>query len=380
MPPVDEHFVTMMGIGPFRAQLPIAGCTLPFVHPNKTIQNPSEEATLKKFIKLTLAAAVTAVALGGIASGVAQAQDMKFWRIGTGAAGGTYFPIGGLLANALSNPPGSRPCDKGGSCGVPGLVAIAVSTNATVANINSIQAGQLDAGLAGGQNVVQAFKGEGAFVDNKKEKIRAIANLFPEDLHLVLPKGQTMTSLKDLQGKRVGIAQAGSGTQVVVKMILEHYGVEVQAAELNNTQSAQRIADGQLDAYFYAMGTPASALVQLGSTKGFELYKFPEKERKEINDFIPFYVESSIPAGTYENVTYDVPTLAVNAQLITSIDQPEELVYEITKALWNDSTRKLLDNGHAKGKVIIEANALKGILIPLHPGAERYYKETGLLK
>ncbi len=77
---------------------------------------------------------------------------------------------------------------------------------------------------------------------------------------------------------------------------------------------------------------------------------------------------------------YDVPTLAVNAQLITSIDQPEELVYEITKALWNDSTRKLLDNGHAKGKVIIEANALKGILIPLHPGAERYYKETGLLK
>jgi TRAP transporter TAXI family solute receptor len=79
-------------------------------------------------------------------------------------------------------------------------------------------------------------------------------------------------------------------------------------------------------------------------------------------------------------VTYDVPTVAVNGLLITSADQPEELVYEITKALWNDNTRKLLDTGHAKGKVIRQENALKGLLVPLHPGAERYYREAGLLK
>ena len=95
-------------------------------------------------------------ALAGLmlATSAGHAEHMKFWRIGTGGAGGTYFPIGGLIANAISNPPGSRPCDKGGACGVKNLVAIAVSTNASVANMNAIQAGQLDAGLAGAQSVV----------------------------------------------------------------------------------------------------------------------------------------------------------------------------------------------------------------------------------
>ncbi len=331
---------------------------------------------MKHLKLLTAAAVVTTVAFGSMA----QAQEMKFWRIGTGSAGGTYFPIGGLIANAISNPPGARPCDQGGSCGVPGLVAIAVSTNASVANVNAIQAGQLDAGLAGAQTVVQSYNGEGKFVGNKKDKIRVIGNLYPEDMHLVTPKGQTLNSLKDLEGKDVGIAQAGSGTQVSVKMILDHYKITVNPAELNNTQSAQRIADGQLDAYFYAMGTPSSALVQLGSIKGFELYKFSDAEQKEINGIIPFYVESLIPAGTYENINYDVPTIAVNGQLVTSVDQPDDLVYEITKALWSDATRKLLDNGHAKGKVIRKETALKGVLIPVHPGAERYYKEEGMMK
>lgn len=331
-------------------------------------------------MKFRTALAMTAVAGVLAVSSVAQAQDMKFWRIGTGGAGGTYYPIGGLIANAISNPPGSRPCDKGGSCGVPGLVAIAVSTNASVANANAIQAGQLDAGLAGAQTVVQAYKGEGKFVGNKKDKIRAIANLYPEDMHLVTPKGQTLSGLKDLNGKNVGVAAAGSGTQVSVKMILENYSIKADEQELGLNQSSQRLADGQLDAFFYAGGTPFAALIQLGSTKGFELYKFTETERTEINKIIPYYVASMIPAGTYENITYDVPTVAVNGQLITSADQPDDLIYDITAALWNKNTRKLLDKGHSKGSAIQLETALKGVLVPVHPGAEKYYKEVGLIK
>jgi TRAP transporter TAXI family solute receptor len=87
-----------------------------------------------------------------------------------------------------------------------------------------------------------------------------------------------------------------------------------------------------------------------------------------------------IPAGTYENITYDVPTVAVSGQLITGKDQPDDLVYQITKALWNKNTRKLLDKGHSKGKVITLENATKGVLIPYHPGAEKYYKEVGAIK
>ncbi|MEO0622369.1 MAG: TAXI family TRAP transporter solute-binding subunit [Pseudomonadota bacterium] len=328
----------------------------------------------------TLAAPLVAAVIGVGMVGAAAAQDMKFWRIGTGGAGGTYFPIGGLIANAISNPPGSRPCDKGGSCGVPGLVAIAVSTNASVANVNAIHAGQLDAGLAGAQSVTQGYEGQGKFDGNPKENIRVIANLYPEDMHLVTPKGTKLSSLKDLEGMKVGVAAAGSGTQVSVRMILEHYGIKADEYELGLAQSSQRLADGQLDAFFYAGGTPFAALIQLGSTKGFELYEFSEEERKQINEIIPYYVESMIPAGTYETITYDVPTVAVNGQLITSVEQPDDLVYEITKALWNDNTRKLLDKGHAKGKAIRPETALKGVLIPLHPGAEKFYKEAGLLE
>ena len=316
----------------------------------------------------------------------AQAQEMKFFRIGTGSAGGTYFPIGGLIANAISSPPGSRPCDKGGTCGVPGLVAIAQSTNASAHNVTAINAGQMEAGLTGAATLYFAYHGTAKFKGKQKPKLRVIANLFPEDLHLVLPKGKKLGSLKDLKGKRVGIAQAGSGTQIAVELMLEAQGINrgnIDEAELNNTQSAERIADGQLDAYFYAAGTPVAAMIQLDNTKGMDLYSFTKDEVMASNKAVPYYVPSTISMGTYEGIKYDVNTLAVQGILATSIDQPEDLIYEVTKALWNKTTRKLLDTGHAKGKVIRLETALKGVDgldVPLHPGAEKYYKEVGLIK
>ena len=336
-----------------------------------------------EFRTKVLSAAFAASLLTGAA---AQAQDMIFWRIGTGSAGGTYFPIGGVIANAISNPPGSRPCDKGGSCGVPGLVAIAQSTNASAHNVTAIEAGQMEAGLTGAATLFQAYHGVGKFEGSKKGNLRVIANLFPEDMHLVLPKGGKLASLKDLKGKRVGIAQAGSGTQIAVMMILDDQGItrdDIEEAELNNSQSAERIADGQLDAYFYAAGTPVAAMVQLSTTKGMDLYSFSDQEVTAVNKILPYYVPSTIGAGTYEGIDYDVNTVAVQGILVTSNDQPEGLIYNIAEALWNDNSRRLLDNGHAKGKVIRAETALKGIAgleVPLHPGAEKYYKEAGLLK
>ena len=335
---------------------------------------------------MKLTKTLLAAALGGaLLAGTSSAQDMKFFRIGTGGAGGTYFPIGGIIANAISNPPGSRDCDKGGNCGVPGLVAMAQSTNASAHNVNAIQAGQMEAGLSGAATLHFAYHGVGKFEGNAKPDLRIIANLYPEDLHLVLPKGGSLDSLADLKGKRVGIAQAGSGTQIAVELIIADHGVNrdnIEEAELNNSQSAERLADGQLDAYFYAAGTPVAAMIQLDSTKGMELYSFSDEEVKQGNASVPYYIPSTIPAGTYPGVGYDVNTLAVSGILVTNANQDEELIYEITKALWSDTARKLLDNGHAKGKVITLETALdgvEGIGVPLHPGAERFYKEAGMM-
>ena len=334
-----------------------------------------------KLMKTLLAAAVC----GAMFTGASSAQDMKFFRIGTGGAGGTYFPIGGIIANAISNPPGSRECDKGGNCGVPGLVAMAQSTNASAHNVNAIQAGQMEAGLSGAATLHFAYNGLEKFADNAKPDLRIIANLYPEDLHLVLPKGGSLASLADLEGKRVGIAQAGSGTQIAVELIIGDHGINrdhIDEAELNNSQSAERLADGQLDAYFYAAGTPVAAMIQLDNTKGMELYSFTDEEVKKGNETVPYYIPSTIPAGTYPGVAYDVNTLAVSGIFVTNANQDEELIYEITKALWSETARKLLDNGHSKGKVITLETALDGVAgigVPLHPGAERFYKEQGLL-
>ena len=340
---------------------------------------------MKIFTKLTgkVTGAVLAVTL---AAGAAVAQDPTFFRIGTGSAGGAYFPIGGTIANGISAPPGSRPCDEGGQCGVPGLIAIAQSTTASVFNNTAVQNGELEAGMAAADVTRSMFLGEGKFDGKPHEKLRIVANLYPEDLHLVLPKGSSIDSLADLADKRVGIAQAGSGTQVAVEQMLAEWGVTrdyKDEAELNNSQSAERMADGQLDAYFYAAGWPVSAMVQLSNTKGMELHSFSEEDLAKINGIIPAYIPSSIPAGVYEGVDYDVKTPAVSALLVVSSDLSEELVYGITAALWNDNTRKLLDNGHAKGKQITPETALDGIAalgVPLHAGAEKFYKEAGLLE
>ncbi len=329
---------------------------------------------------------LTTAALASMAAtlpGHVFAQDMKFFRIGTGGAGGTYFPIGGLLANAISAPPGSTPCDKGGACGVPGLVAIAQTSNASVANCTGVQTGQMESGLAAADIVYQAYNGLGTFKDKKYEKLRVIANLFPEHLHLVLPKGAKLGGIEELRGKRVSVFQAGSGTQVAILEFLKQFNIEkkdMQTSELGPQQSADRMADGQLDAFFIIGGTPLAAITQLASTKGMELYSMKDSEIEKFLKALPYYYADPIKAGSYEGQKAESKSVAVGAQWIVSADVPEKLVYDVTTALWNNNTRKLLDNGHSKAKEIQLASALKAVKIPLHPGAEKFYKEKGVLK
>ncbi|NBB69811.1 MAG: TAXI family TRAP transporter solute-binding subunit [Alphaproteobacteria bacterium] len=328
-----------------------------------------------------LAAAVV-LTLGAV--GQAAAQDITFFRIASGSAGGTYFPIAAVIAEAVSNPPGSRACEEGGACGVPGLVAVAQSSHASVANVTAVQSGQLESGLAAADIVYTAYHGTGAFEERGAyDQLRVIASLFPEHLQLVLPAGTELGSIADLEGKRVGIAQAGSGTQVVVLELLELFDIgrdDIEAAELDNVQSAERLAAGELDAYFYVAGTPTAAMVQLAATVGMELYSFSEEEIAAFLEVVPYYYEAEIPAGTYEGVDHAVRTVAVGAQWVTSSAQPADLIHAVTAAMWNDNSRKLFDQGHAKGADITADTALDGVRTPLHAGAERYYREAGLIR
>jgi len=328
--------------------------------------------------KRFLVAALAALAL----TGAAQAQ--QFFRIGTGGTAGTYYPIGGLIANAISNPPGSRACADGGSCGVPGLVATAVASNGSVANINGITSGQMESGFTQSDVAYWAYTGTGIYDGKPKVgDLRLIGNLYPETIHIVARKGAGIASVADLKGKRVSLDEPGSGTLVDARIILAAFGItekDIRPEYLKPNQAGDKMRDGGLDAFFFVGGYPTGAISELAAAGGgIELVPVTGPEVDKMRAQYAFFAPDTIPANTYKGIG-EVKTIAVGAQWVTSTKQSDALIYEVTKAVWNDSTRKQLDAGHAKGKAIQAATATAGAGIPFHPGAEKFYKEKGLLK
>jgi len=320
-------------------------------------------------------------ALGGLPA--AAQQDITFFRIGTGGTAGTYFPIGGLIANAISNPPGSRTCADGGSCGVPGLVATAVASNGSVSNVTAIAAGAMQSGFVQSDVAYWAYNGTGIYDGRPKvDVLRAIANLYPESFHLAARKGSGIKTIKDLQGKRVSLDEPGSGTLVDARLILAAYGMtekDIKAEYLKPQQSADKLRDGALDALFSVAGWPEGAIAELAATTGIELVPIDGPQADNLINQFSFFAADEIPEGTYKNVAA-VKTVSVNAIWATSSMQPDPLIYGVTAALWNPNTRKLLDSGHGKGRSIRLESAVRGLGIPLHAGAEKFYKEKDLIK
>lgn len=325
--------------------------------------------------------------LGGLGTALAasrtHAQDVTFFRIATGGTAGTYFPIGGLIANAISNPPGSRTCADGGSCGVPGLVATAVASNGSVANVSAIASGSAQSGFTQSDIAYWAFNASGIYEGRPKvDVLRAVANLYPETFHLVARKGAGIKTIKDLAGKRVSLDEPGSGTLVDARLILAAYSLterDLKAEYLKSQQAADKLKDNALDAFFSVSGWPLGAIAELAATTGIDLVPIDGPEAENLVKAYSFFALDEIPEGAYKGVA-GVKTVSVNAIWATSSKQPEPLIYAITAALWNPSTRKLLDSGHSKGRVIQFETATQGLGIPLHAGAEKFYKEKGLIK
>ncbi len=307
------------------------------------------------------------------------AQEVRYHRIGTGSTAGTYFPIGGIIASAISKPPGSRDCELGGSCGVPGLIAVAQSTAGSVENVMGIAEGTLESGLSQADISYWAYNGKGAFAKTGPiEKLRAVANLFPEAVHVVVRRNAGVFSLADLRGKRVSLDREGSGTRVDALLILEAFGLgpgDIEAEALSAGDAADSLRAGEIDAFVMVVGTPATAILGLAEDSLITLLPIAGPEAQALRDKYPFFHKDRIEAGTYFNVPA-TETLSVGAQWLVSADLPEELVYGLTRALWHDNTRRLLDNGHPKGQAIQKASALNGLVVPLHPGARRYYENA----
>lgn len=336
---------------------------------------------------LLVLCAASALAVAGRADAqengkTAVVDEPRFFTIGTGGAGGTYFAVGGLIANIISHPPGSRTCDEGGNCGVPGLIAAAQSTQGSVQNVHDIATGRLDSGLVQADIAYWAYHGEASFKDDgPRESLRAIANLYPESLHIVTRRGAGIANVEDLAGRRVALGALKSGTLVDARLVLRAYGLSekrIKPFYQSVDEAATALRRGEIDAFFFVAGAPAPAIATLAENSIIELLQVAGPPGIKLHQRYPFFQRSVIPAGAYKGVIA-TQTIAVGAQWVVSAELDEELVYQITKALWHPFNRPLLMTGHPQARNLSIETALNGVAIPLHPGAERYYKEVGKL-
>lgn len=332
--------------------------------------------------RLLWGGAALMAAAGLVPGALAQGEDVRFFQIGTATTGGTYFLIGGLLANAVSNPPGARPCDRGGSCGVPGLIVVAQSTSGAVENVNLLRQRRLESALIQADIGHAALTGTGPFDKTPYPGLRAIANLYTETIHLVVRAGGGLKGPGDLKGKRVALGEQGSGTLVTARAILATYGLSEKSVTpfyLSPAAAGDRLAAGELDAFIIVGGFPLPAVAELARRVPIALLPFDDKRAAALKQRLPFFTDSRIEAGTYEEVPATM-SLGVGAQWLVRADMKPKLIRDITAALWNDQTRLLLDAGHPRGKSIRRETALDGLAVPLHPGAEDYYREIGMVK
>jgi len=310
---------------------------------------------------------------------ISYAQDVTFFRIGTGSTSGTYFPIGTLIGSTITGPPGSRPCEAGGSCGVPGLIAAAQTTRGSVANIAGVLDGSLESALAQSDVIFAAYYGTDQFKQQlpNGSSLRVIANLYPEDVHLVVRKGAGIKSVMDLKGKRISVDLPGSGTRQNAINILRAYGInsdDYLAVDANSDKALRLIAQDALDAFFFIAGYPVGGVEELANSELIDLLSFEPEMIQKITNLYEFFTKSTIPAGTYNSVA-EVSTLAVSTQWIVNEKMDEDLAYGLVRSLWHPRNRAILDGGHEKGKLITYETARKGVGIPLHPGALKYYQD-----
>lgn len=301
-------------------------------------------------------------------TGTAHAQ--QFFRIGTGGTAGTSFSVGAMIASAVSQP--------------GKIFAAAQASNGSLANITSVGSGALEAGFTRSDLATWAYSGSGTFQGKPKvADLRMIANLYPESVHLVVRKGGGIKTVTDLKDKRVALDEPGSGTLIDARLVLAAWGLkesDIRPEYIKAKRAADKLKDGSLDAFFFVGGAPAGVISELAASgDGIELVPLSGPQAQALLQSSPWFAVENIPAGTYKDVA-GVQTLAVGQQLVTSTKVDADTVYQITKALYSDAAQKALQAGHVKGKFITRDNAVKGVGIPYHPGAERFYREAGLMR
>lgn len=307
-----------------------------------------------------------ALVAGSLAVSAPAAMATEFVNVLTGGTSGVYYPLGVALADIYAkNIPDSRTQVQ--------------STKASVENLNLLQQGRGELGFALGDSVKDAYEGNADVGFAKPlDKLRAIAAIYPNYIQIAASADSGVSTVTELAGKSVSVGAAKSGTEVNARKILDALGMTYddlgKVEYLPFAESVELMKNRQLDATLQSSGLGSAALKDLSSTQDVTYVSIPA----EVADTLGApYAAGVIPAGTYPGQDADIPTLAITNILVTSSDVSDELAYEMTKLLFENLEQ--LKAAHAAAGAIDIKEAVKNSPIPLHPGAEKYYKEQGLL-
>jgi len=322
---------------------------------------------MKKTFKTILVSAALTVGLANV--GV-QAEERVFFGIATGGTGGTYYPLGGMLAQVISN-----------NSAIEGkkLSATAETGNASVANAALLGRGAIESAFVAADVLDAAYNGKNQFKGKAISNLRALGALYPETVQLIAQPG--IKRFEDLKGLSISSGSPGSGQWQLLGDLLAAHGLkreDIKEDYSSFSQSAEKIKDGNLDASLITAGSPTASIVELSNGHDISIIPLTGAPVKELQKTQPYYASTMLPAGTYKGIDEDVETLAVRAIWATHAELSDEIAYAVTKALYEnvDTLAKV----HVKGKEISLKTALESVSIPLHPGAERYYREKGIIK
>lgn len=326
---------------------------------------------------MLLAASLPAMEPVGTA---AWAGDLRYFRIGTAATDSTYFPVGSLIASVISSPPGAPECETDQRCGIAGLIAVAQSTAGSVENLALLRDGVLDAVLVQANLAHWAFHGTGYYRRHPPFKdLRAVASLFVEAIHVVVRQDSALTRIEELRGRSVSIGAPGSGTQVDARLVLSAHGLqpsEIHQVVLRTGESADRLRSGALGAFFAVGSPPLSAVRDLAERLPIRLLPFAPSAVHRLTAQYPFLIEMAVPGGVYAGVD-TTKTLGIAALLLVRETLEPDLVYALVRTLWHKRTGPLFKTAGTAGQAIRLAEAGRGVSIPFHPGARRFYRERG---
>lgn len=310
-------------------------------------------------------------------------NQTQFLQIGTGAIEGTYYPIGRAIANIMSHPPDLPPCKPDQACGVTGLIAIAKATQGSVANLQLMKNGEIKSALCQADIANLAFIGKGIFGgDEQYKNLRMIAHLYTEHVHIIVSRKSNITKLSDLKGKRISIGTRDSGTILNAKVFLEYLGLQQndfkEIYEVSSGQAADLMRDEKIDAFFLTAGYPVNVIETLASEKIADILSIDYRTAHELQTVHPYFGFENIPANVYTNISEKI-VLTIPAIWVVDASVDTDLVYKMTKSLWNTANIKKLNQSHPQGLSIELQKAFRNSGVPLHEGAKKYYQEQQIL-